>query len=91
MEKLYSVEQRAEASLVILEDDREDEENILIGIITQALEDDSDMEGEVNLKEEVISALEELRKSGMNNNYLKEKWSKYQEEKKSKEKEIKTP
>ena len=37
------------------------------------LEDDSDMEGEVELNAEFISTLEELRKSRMKNNYLKEK------------------
>ena len=70
MEKLYSVEQRAEASLAILEDDREDEENILIGTVTQYSEDDSEMEGVVDLKEELMSALEELKKSIMKSNSL---------------------
>ena len=51
---------------------------------TIASKNDSDMEGEVDLKEELISALEELRKSRMKNNSLKEKLSKYQEEKKFK-------
>ena len=36
LEKLYSVEERAEESLVILKDDSEDEENILFGTVTQA-------------------------------------------------------
>ena len=83
LEKNYSVKQRAEARLVILEDDSEDEENPLMG--TVASENDSHMEGEVDLKEELISPLEELRKSNMNN-YLKEKLSKYQEEKNFKKK-----
>ena len=43
LEKLYSFEQRAEARLVILEDESEDEENPFMGTI--ASEDDSNMEG----------------------------------------------
>ena len=42
------------------------------------------MEGEVDLKEELISSLEELRKIIMKNKYLKEKLSKGQGENKSK-------
>ena len=38
----------------------EDEENIFMEIVTS--EYDSDVEGEVDLKEEIISSLEELRK-----------------------------
>ena len=49
----------------------ENEENLFMERIT--LEDDSDMEGVVDLKEELISSLEELRKSIMKNNYLEEK------------------
>ena len=60
----------------------EDEENIFMDIVTS--ENDSDMEGEVELKEELISALKELRKRRIKNKSLKEKLSKYQEEKKSK-------
>ena len=45
------------------------------------------MEGVVGLKAELMSALEELKKSRMKNNYLEEKFSKCQEEKKSKDKE----
>ena len=45
------------------------------------------MEGVVDLKVELISALEELRKSRMKNNSLEEKLSKCQEEHKSKDKE----
>ena len=75
LEKLYSVEQRGEARLAILKVYSENEENQFMGIINS--EDDSDMEGEVDLKVELISALEELRKSKVKNNYLKEKWSTY--------------
>ena len=49
-----------------------------MGIV--ASKDDSDMEEEVDIKPKLIRSLEELRKSGMKNNSLKEKWSKYQEE-----------
>ena len=49
-----------------------------MGIV--ALEDDSDMEGEVDLKAELISSLGELRKSRMKDNYLKENLLKYHEE-----------
>ena len=87
MEKLYSLVQREEASLDIFEnysddaepcshmEDSEDEENLPME--TVASEDDLDVEGEVDLKVELISALEELRKSRMKNKYLKEKWSKF--------------
>ena len=50
-----------------------------MGTVTQASEDDSDVEGEVDLKVELISALEELRKSRMKNKSLKEKLSKDKE------------
>ena len=53
-EKLYSNKEIAQASLAIVKDGREDiiedEENLFIGTVTQASEDDSDMEGEENLK-----------------------------------------
>ena len=84
LEKIYLVEQRAEARLAILEDDSEDEENPFTG--TVASEDESDMEGEEDLKEELISSFEKLRTSTMKNNSLKEKLSKYQEEQKFKKK-----
>ena len=88
LEKLYPVEQKGEEKTDILEVDSEDEENLFMGTVT--LEDDSYMEGEVALKVELISALEELRKSRMKNNSLKEKLSKYLEEQKSKEEEFNT-
>ena len=110
MDKLYSDEQRVEASLPIFENDSddeepcihkeyqmsktiykkkinnkkenfyskedsedeeisEDEENKFMKTVNS--EDDSDVEGEVDLKAELISALEELRKSRMKNNSLK--------------------
>ena len=50
-------------------EDSEDEEILFMGTVTQ--EDDSDVEGEVDLKAELISALEELRKSRMKNKSLK--------------------
>ena len=53
MENLSSNKEIAQASLAIVKDGREDiiedEENICIGIVTKASEDNSDMEGEVNL------------------------------------------
>ena len=84
LEKLCSVEQRAKERLAIIEDDIKDEENPFMG--TVASKDDSDMEEEVDIKPKLIRSLEELRKSGMKNNSLKEKWSKYQEEHKFREK-----
>ena len=59
-------------------EDSEDE-ILFMGTVTQASEDDSDVEGEVDLKVELISALEELRKSRMKNKSLKEKLSKDKE------------
>ena len=44
------------------------------------------MEGVVDLKAVLMSVLQELRKIKMKNNYLEEKLSKCQEEKKSKDK-----
>ena len=91
--KLYSVEQRVETSLDIFENDSddeeisEDEENLFMETVTS--EDDSDVEGEVDLKAKLVSAFEELRKSRMKNNSLKEFFLKYLEEQKSKE-EVKT-
>ena len=81
-ENLYSMEDSK------YEEINKDEENSFMG--TLASEYDSDMEGEVDLKEELISSLEELRKRRIKNNSLKEKLSKYQEENKSKEEEVKT-
>ena len=46
---------------------------------TVASEDDSNMEGEVDLKVELISALEELRKIRIKDNYFIEKLSNHQE------------
>ena len=57
-----------------------------MGTLTQ--EDDSDVEGEVDLKVELISSLEELRKSRMKNNSLKRQLSKYQEEAESLKQEV---
>ena len=56
LEKLYSTEQRGEERPAVLEVDSEDEENLFMGTIN--LEDESVMEGEVDLKAELISALE---------------------------------
>ena len=47
---------------------------------TVASEYDSYIEGEVDLKAELIRALEQLRNSRMKNNSLKDKLSKYQGE-----------
>ena len=45
-------------------DESEDEENevLFMGLDTQASNSDSDMEGEVDLRAEIVSALEELEK-----------------------------
>ena len=48
------------------------------------------MEGEVDLEVELISALEELEKCRIRNKSLKEQLSKYKEEHKPKEEEVKT-
>ena len=81
LEKLYSVEQRAEEILDIFEnysddvepcshmEDSEDEENLSMDTVTS--EDEPDVEGEMDLKEELISSLDELRKSRVKNKYLK--------------------
>ena len=62
-----------------------DEEKLFMEIVTW--EDHSEMEGVVDLKAELMSALEELKKNRTKNNYLEEKLSKFQEEQKSKHKE----
>ena len=67
-------------------EDSEDEEILFMGKITQ--EDDSNVEGEVDLKVEIISSLEELRKSIMKNKYLKEQLLKYQKEVESLKQEV---
>ena len=75
---LYSMEDSEDGEI------SENEENLFME--TVPLEDDSNMEGGVNLREELISAFEKLRKSRMKNNYLEENLSKCQEEQKSKDK-----
>ena len=65
-------------------EDNEDEEILFMGTIN--LDDESDKEGEADLQDEIINALEELEKGRRRNKYLKEKLSKCQEEKKSKDK-----
>ena len=72
------------------EEINENEEIIFMGIETQTLDDELDVEGEVDLEAELISALEEIEKCRRRNKYLKEKLSKCQEEKKSKEVEVNT-
>lgn len=59
----------------------------MTGIETQALEDESNVEGEVDLKAELISSLEELRKSKKKNKQLRPQLSKYEEEQKSRNEE----
>ena len=49
--------------------------------------DCSEMEGVVELKAQLMSALEELRKSKMKNNYLEENLSKCREEQSRKQEE----
>ena len=68
----------------------ENEEIIFMGIETQTLDDESCLQGEVELEVELISALEEIEKCIRRNKYLKGKLSKYKEEHKSKEEEVKT-
>ena len=74
LEKIYSNEEITQTNLSICkydsEDITEDEENILIGTITQTSEDNSDVEREVILEIELISSFEELRKSRRENKYL---------------------
>ena len=94
MEKLYSNEEIAQTNLSNCKYDREDitegEENIFIGKLTQNSEDNSDVERKVNLEIELISSFENLRKRRRDNMYLEEIFSKYQEEKKSNEEEVRT-
>ena len=68
----------------------ENEEIISRGIETQTWNDESDVEGEVDLEAKLISSLEEIEKCRRRNKYLKEQLSKYKEERKSKEEEVKT-
>ena len=68
----------------------ENEEIIFMGIETQTLDDELDVEGEVDLEAELIISLEEIEKCTRRNKYLKEQLSKYKKEEKSKEKEVKT-
>jgi hypothetical protein len=51
-------------------------------------EEKSEVEGEVNLEEELISSLEELRKYKKKNKSLKEQLVEYEEKQKSREKEV---
>jgi chromosome segregation ATPase len=51
-------------------------------------EGNSEVEGEVDLEEELISALEELRKYKRKNKSLREQLLEYEEEQKSREKEV---
>ena len=57
----------------------EDEEILFMGIETQTLDDELDVEGEVELEDELISDLEEIEKFRRRNKYLKEQLSKYKE------------
>ena len=58
----------------------ENEEILFMGIKTQTSDDESNVEGEVDLEDALISALEEIEKCRRRNKYLKEKLSKYKEE-----------
>ena len=73
-------------------EDSEDEEisEDFMGIETQTSDDESDVEGEVYLEAELITTLEEIEKCRRRDKSLKEQLSKYKEEKKSNEEEVKT-
>ena len=81
---LHSVEQRAEERLAFLkdvsEDEKisEDEENLFIGTTNP------DEESEVDIEAQYMAVVDEIEKCREKNKDLKEKLSKYQEEKKSK-------
>ena len=62
------------------EETSDDEETkiLFMGIETQAPEDESNVEGEVDLKAELISALEKLRKSKKKNKQLRTQLSEYE-------------
>ena len=66
------------------EETSDDEETkiLFMGIKTQTLEDQLDVEGEVDLMVELISALEELRKRKNKNKKLISQLSQYEEEQK---------
>ena len=68
----------------------ENEEILFMGIETQTSNYELNVKGQVDLEDELISALEEIEKCRRRNKYLKEQLSKYKEEHKSKEDEIKT-
>ena len=70
--KLYSKEYSEDEEI------SEDEENKFMKTVNS--EDDSDVEGEVDLKAELITSLEKLRKRRIKNKYLNMQLSKYQEE-----------
>ena len=59
------------------EEIKENEEIIFMGIENQTSDDESDVEGEVDVEAELISALEEIEKCRRRNKYLKEQLSKY--------------
>ena len=82
MDKLYSIEDIAEAMLTIPKD--EDEETSK----DEVFNDESDEE--VDLEVELLYALEEIEKCRRKKISLKGQLSKYQEELNSKEEEVKT-
>ena len=75
---MYKKKLKKKEKNIYSKEDSEDEEIMFMGIGTQ--QDDSYVEGEVDLKAKLISSLEELRKRRMKNKSLKEQLSKYQEE-----------
>ena len=68
---LYSMEDNE------YEEISENEEILFMGIETQTSYDESDVEIEVDLEDELISDLEEIEKYRRRNKYLKEQLSKY--------------
>ena len=59
------------------EDISENEEILFLGIETQTSDDESNVEGEVDLQAELISSLQDIEKCRRRNKYLKEQLSKY--------------
>ena len=69
--------------------DNEETQIPFMGIQIEGLEDESDVKGKVDLKAELISSLEELRKRKKKNTQLRTQLSEYEEEQKSRNEESK--
>ena len=67
--------------------DNEETQILFMGIETQDLEDESYVEGEVDLKAKLINALEYLRKKKKKDKKLRKQLSEYEEEQKSRNEE----